>query len=322
MNENKSKSFYCYFFHKICMKFIKKYFPKIINIVLIISLSFYALCFAIKKARNYEIYKQPKIEEKIYTIWHIETFEGGSKPRKNFLTDVAEQLEKKHAGILFYVKTIEPEKLNAELEVATPDIISFGFGVGQTVLPILKELNSTFNVRDELVESGSFNGKIFALPYIVSGYAMITHGSLTQNLHCGTNNYTNPQNATDIKTFAESESQYEAYKDFVYNKDVTLLGTARDVFRVSNLNNIGRATAIISPIDCYTDLIQYISLITNNNITKEFISYLLNKNQQSKLKEYSLFSSLYINLYSSGIYSDMEQAILSCQVPKVFDALS
>lgn len=274
----------------------------------------------IKKARDHEIYKEPSPDTKIYTVWHVETFEGGGKSRLDYLKNVARSIEKDNPGVLFFIKQIDADNLQTELASSVPDIISFGHGVGKTVLPFLQSFDSTFDIRDELIESATFNNKIYALPFIVSGYAMITHGTQTNNFHCGTTGFTSPEMIYNDYQFslAEVESQYEAYKDFVYNTDVTLLGTGRDVFRVNNLNKIGRANAIITPIDTYTDLIQYIGITNIDENIISFYSALLSDERQYSLSEYSLFSSKYDKIYFSGIYSDMEDAIYSCNIPNVF----
>lgn len=302
------------------MKWIRIHWFKILSVVLILILGIYILSVGIKRARNHEIYKEPSPDTKIYTVWHVETFEGGGKSRLDYLKSVARSIEKDNPGVLFFIKQIDANNLNNELASSVPDIISFGYGVGKIVLPYLCSFDSTFNIRDELIESASFNNKLYALPFIVSGYAMITHGELTENLHCGTTGFTSPEtiyNGYQL-SLAEVESQYEAYKDFVYNTDVTLLGTGRDVFRVNNLNKIGRANAIITPIDSYTDLIQYIGVTKVDENIIAFYSSLLSDERQHALSEYSLFSSKYDKIYFSGIYSDMEDAIFSCTIPNVF----
>ncbi|MBO5954484.1 MAG: hypothetical protein J6Q13_00765 [Clostridia bacterium] len=304
------------------LKIIKKYWLKILCVTLICAISFYVLCFGLKKATNYEILKGDNKQQTIYTIWHIETFEGGGKARIDYLKTIARNMEKEDNQVLFMIKSVAPEKLTSELEVSLPDIISFGFGVGELVLPHLIPQENTFNVRDELILSGSFNRKLYAVPYMVSGYAWFFHTMQASEFHVGTNNYTAPENIYNPLNFqpTETETQYEAYKDFVYNKKVNLLGTERDLFRISNLNSIGRTNAMITPIDTYTDLIQYLGIINSNKITQKFLSLALSDSYQNTLVNYSLFSSKYNKLYSSGIYNDMEDAIMSCEIPSVFVA--
>lgn len=302
------------------MKWLKKNWFKVLNVVLISILAIYVLAVAIKKTKDYEIYKEPEIETKIYTVCHVETFEGGSAPRINLLKKVARKIESENDGILFMIKEIDADDLSINLENSTPDIISFGYGVGKIVLPYLQANENSYDIRDELLLSGSFNNQFYALPYIASGYAIITHGTLSKNFHCGTTGYTNPENlysSLNINVSIE-ESQYEAYKSFVYDDSVSLLGTGRDVFRINNLNKIGRANASITPVDSYTDLIQYIGIINKDLYTEEFVKILISDEYQSELNKYSLFSVKYDKIYSEGIYSDMENAIYRCSVPNVF----
>jgi len=303
------------------MSKFKKYWFYIVNVILMVILGVYVCCFAIKKTRSYEIYSEPSINTKIYTVWHIETFEGGSKARVDYLKSTAKTIEQQNLGTLFYIKVINPENLESELSASKPDIISFGFGVGQVVLPNLLNLDNTYNVRDKLIESGMFNNKVYALPYIVSGYAEIKHSELSSTFLCGTSKYVKPQNIYSSLnlTPTNKESSYEAYKHFVYNKDAILLGTARDVYRVNSLNNIGRTNAIIKPINTYTDLLQYVGLCVNDNITNKFVELLLNKENQLSLTNYSLFSSIHNKLYNLGIYNDMENAIYNAKIAKVFN---
>ncbi len=302
------------------LKFLKKHWFKILSVVLIGTISIYVLMFGMKRARNYEILKGDEKQQTIYTIWHVETFEGGGKARIDYLKTIARNMEKEDNQILFMIKAVDPEKLSAELEVSKPDIISFGFGVGEIILPYLNTQENTFDVRDELIESGSFNRKFYAVPYIVSGYAMFNHSMQASEFHVGTNNYTAPQNIYSSLNLQpkENESQYEAYKEFVYDKNVQLLGTGRDLFRINSLNNIGRTNAIINPINTYTDLIQYLGVINSNKTTQNFIRLALSESYQNTLVQYSLFSSKYNKLYHDGIYNDMEDAIMSCTVPNVF----
>ena len=302
------------------MNWIKKYWFKIFNFSLIAVICFYALGFGLKKTKEINFFKSKNQQISIYTIWHVETFEGGGKARIDYLKNIAKTMEKEDENNLFLIKQIEPERLISELEISTPDILSFGFGLGSLVVSKLKEIDTTFAVRDELIESGTFNKKLYAVPYIVSGYAMFSHSAIASEFHCGRTGYTYPNkvyNALNLEP-TEQESQYEAYKSFVNNKNVTLLGTCRDLFRINNLNKIGRTNAIINPVDSYSDLIQYIGLCNFDNTTQKFLSYCLSEKNQLNLTSYSLFSSLYNKIYCNGIYSDMEDAIMSAYIPNVF----
>lgn len=297
------------------MKFLKKHWNFFIFTIITIFLGCYVCLFAFKKASDFTIYSKPNVELKVYTIWHIETFEGGGKSRLTFLKNLALDIEKQNAGVLFNIMQIEPENLESKLTSSIPDIISFGYGVGEILLPHLTNFNNTYSIRDDLVLSGSFANKVYALPYIVSGYAKFEKDKNFSTTIYGLNDYTHPRSISNL--MAET-NQYEAYKLFVNSKNLNLIGTARDVFRINNLIDINRISCNITPLDNYTDLIQYIACTKFDKSIDLFVSKLLSNEYQNKLCEYSLFSSLGTKIYSTGIYNDMENAILKAQIPNVF----
>lgn len=303
------------------LSFIKNKWKMFFSLIFITVISLYVVTFAIKRAKDFEVYKEPQIETKIYSVWHVETFEGGGISRVNYLKSIARDLEKKHAGMLFMIRTISPENLSAEIEAGVADIISFGFGVGNLMLNSLVPFETTYDVRDELVESGSFLNKVYALPYIASGYAFFSEGEKTDKCFAGTSEYINIKNVCSGLNLTANKQQtcYEAYKDFVYSTSGTLVGTGRDLFRVNNLNSLGRKHAEIKPIDSYTDLMQYVGVTKTDEIILEFLSEIFSVERQNKLVDYSLFSVKYNKIYSSGIYSEMEDAIFRCEVAKVFN---
>ena len=171
---------------------LKKYIFKIICLLLIVCLGVYVCIFAIPNAQDWDIYKQKEINTKIYTVWHIETFEGGGKSRVQYLKNIARSIEKENDGVLFMVSLISPQELSANIASTKPDIISFGFGVGKQILPILNELNNTYEIRDNLIKSATYGNKLMALPYIASGYAKITHAGEIDEWIYGTTGYTSP----------------------------------------------------------------------------------------------------------------------------------
>ena len=83
-------------------KFNLKIFAKLLSIILIFLVCGYALIFGFGKAKEFLIYSKPSPETKIYTIWHVETFEGGAKSRINYLTNIARKMEKENPSLLFH----------------------------------------------------------------------------------------------------------------------------------------------------------------------------------------------------------------------------
>lgn len=306
------------------MKKFRESFLKYKRIIFValftVSLGIYVCGFAFKNVLNFNIYADNLGELKVYTIFHVETFEGGGKSRLTFLKNTAKQVEDKNAGTLFLIKTIKPENLKDQLELEQPDIISFGYGLGKIVLPFLTAFDETFLVRDELIESGTFNNKIYALPFIISGYAeILKNDDNHENFFCGNNEYLSVNNLKISKNVTNFEkNSFEAYKKFINSKNSSLLGTTRDVFRVENLNSLGRLSATINPIDEYTDLIQYVGVCKPSLIANEFVKALLSAQNQMTLTDYSLFSTLNNKIYTKDIYADMEEAIFRCKIPNLY----
>ena len=72
----------------LVLLFLKKNWFKLLSFVFIILISSYVLLFGIKNARNYKVLSGDKKSQTIYTIWHIETFEGGGKARIDYLKTI------------------------------------------------------------------------------------------------------------------------------------------------------------------------------------------------------------------------------------------
>ena len=176
--------------------------------------------FAIKRVRNIE-FKNEKKQQEIFTIWHVETFEGGGKARIDYLKRIAREMEKENNEVLFMIKQIDPRSLENEINSAAPDIISFGFGVGKIVLPHLQAQSETFDIRDELVESGSFNKSFYAVPFMVGGYAMFNHSALADEFHVGQNDYISPNEIYGNLNLTpkEIEGQYDL-TDSEYSQEI------------------------------------------------------------------------------------------------------
>ena len=221
------------------------------------------------------------------------------------------------------VKTIPEEKLEDSLKETTPHLISFSEQVAKVVLPYLVPFNKEYNVSDNYLNSAYYNKKLMAIPYIASGYCYFTKTNNTTELKL----YTANNNSHNALSLINNEiindnlklSSYECYSKFVNTTNIKLLGTARDLFRIKNLESLGRFSVSYEPVSTFTDLIQYIGITSNNKIVLKFIDYLMNENNQRKLADLSLFSTKYINLYPDSIYSIMEKSLTSCYVPNIFN---
>lgn len=303
------------------------------NILAILLLSIFipAFCFPRISKNLMLAYKTESGSLNVYTVWHIETFEGGGRSRLTYLQNMALQFEKMNAGKLFMIKSVEPDQLTQALKDEVPHIFSFGWGVGDEILPYLKSLNKEYNVRDDILKSAVFNGKLVCVPYILNGYCYFTKEGKTadqllgekQPLYVQNVGYTSALTAYKNKTTdvnnGENLTSYEAYVKFISGNAKILLGTGRDLFRTQNLISQGRLECTNEYVEGYSDLIQYIGISSYDKYVNSFIELLLTDAAQQKFSDYSLFSTKNLTLYSTGAFAEMEKVLQKkLNVPNVF----
>ena len=113
---------------------------------------------AVAEYKKNKLIKNPVIAfEGVINVWNVDTFEGGSQSKSVYLERVATKFSKDNKGIYFLVKNLSVEEMtNNFLNGVYPDIISFGFGIGDLVKPILENLDdlNLSLVRSEVLESG------------------------------------------------------------------------------------------------------------------------------------------------------------------------
>ena len=221
----------------------------------------------------------------VINIWNVDTFESGSQSKVVFLENATTQFSKKYNGLYFLIKNISVEEMvQSFLAGVYPDVISFGFGVGDVVRPVLENLSGLdyTGVRSEILTAGQMDGNLYAVGYLMGGYILATTEekllsagiSNTDNLSLclnsagfdtesknkkkhtysvvvGDNKYVVPQNA--VSTIAGvaltdaylSSSMYDAYMDFVaYNIGTILIGTQRDLFKLSGRVSVGKISGV------------------------------------------------------------------------------
>ena len=272
---------------------------KIVACVLFLMFMAYVPVFVFDKLKYVD--QEPNGYSGILNLWHIETFEGGSGSRAEFLKKRAIEFESKNKGVLVSVQTYTQEQAVEKIANGdTFDMISFSYGVGCDVLSLLCAFEGKVNLRDDLVAGGVIDGKIFALPWAFGGYTLCafddvltkTGGVLSlQNafdfgyakndknntqvvsLGIGFAQYTNP-----FQLFADegvvgdktkwtndlSVTPYQAYQGFLDKKFAVLLGSQRDLSRVLQKQSQGKLQDVtFAFLSGYTDLVQYISFCNN-----------------------------------------------------------
>ena len=272
----------------------------------------------------------------ILELWHVETFEGGSVSRATFLEREAYIFEKEHKGTYISIQTMSPEQFCLNISLGkTPNILSFGIGVGDDFLSNLIELD-TKNVRSDIKTGGVFNSKQLAVPYLLGGYATIKNknfSSKTKNSNLfgvgtlGSINVLKCLQKNNIKLNKLSDlamDTYTAYDRFIKNNFQTLIGTQRDVYRCYSRQQRGLFDVEFSFLSGWTDLVQYISVFSASELEEEmckkFASQITSTQAQNKLKDYNLFSVLNnVCLYETGLFANFEKVLKeSLQVESVF----
>lgn len=286
--------------------------------------------FPLLKQNQSLVNKQIKIDYMgIIELWNIDTFEGGSKSRTNFLEKQAISFEKKYIGTFIMVYTMSEEQ--AKLNLANglrPDIVSFGIGIGDELIQSLIPLKSEYNVRSDLIDGGKCNGIQYAIPYLLGGYVLVNDNEYQLkddiNTSLGFGGASNNNASLSIavnnvkanKIFKDSENidSFNAYDKYLDKKFDTLLGTQRDLYRILNRIDKGNMSSrSFEYVSGFSDLVQYLGICTTDvikqDIALEFITMLLSDKVQSSISDYNMFSTTNVKLYSSGEFANMEKAL-------------
>jgi len=287
---------------------VKSKILRIILIVVCIVIAILSPTVFYKKITT-NSYFTPQEYKGIIRLWHIDTFEGGIGSRGEFLSKRAIEYEKSNTGqlILICVHSIESAQ-KALKNGECPDLISYGAGITETAS--LAYPLSSLNFK-----GGNISMENFAYPWCYGKYAIFSlKGEIDLNNLSG-KTVINSQGGivaaalSDIKTDYEIEEPINAYVNFINGKYDYLIGTQRDVCRFQSRN----LEVQMQPLGEYSELYQYISLLTNDKIksviAKKFINYLLSENVQKKLTTISMMSVNYKIYNSDNIH--MQQLELS-----------
>lgn len=240
----------------------------------------------------------------ILEIWNIDTFEAGTFSKESFLLEVAKEFQNLNKGTYVLVRNMSVEEMNLELEGGkTPDLFSFGFGLGNVLSEYLAPVK--INGGDKfgsVQDSGLKNEERLAVAYLLGGYFLFSTGEnllnanisaesvdLTQyvnsagyvkklrkgekqvySMSFGCNDFVSPLNAlgsveVDPSNTLKLDNDFEAYQSFVsLNTSTILLGTQRSLARFENKVKLGQLDSFIcNPLSPYCDLVQYLGVSKN-----------------------------------------------------------
>ena len=261
-----------------------------------------------KLPKNQSHFQVPEFKG-VLSLWHADTFEGGSLSRLEFLKGRAMEFEKQNKGMFVSVQSFTFEQIKDKLADGEAfDLISFGAGIGEQLRSLLGVYGGAVNVRGDLLESGKLDGKILALPWTYGGYMLaayqdnlaaekiltgenvFTHAKKKRigkndrqmySLGTGFGAFNNPfavLEANGVKISGEFDfggdfeaTQYEAYENYLTGDNFSvLLGTQRDLSRFVVRENNGK----LKPcqfvfLGGYTDLVQYVGYFPSDRVKKQ-----------------------------------------------------
>lgn len=275
----------------------------------------------------------------VLTLYNVETFEGGTNSRTSYLQKQAMKFNKKYGNCYVVIKTLSPDQMALNIRNNNlPDLYSFGVGVGSYIQGFLTELDGNSKIRSDLLKYGKKSGKLLAYPYILSGYTLISYekylledenlsslvtadakknilGLSLSNAFNGAEALSQNEVTLSESDLLETTSSYDAYKNFLSKKTKSLLGTARDLARCKNREDLGTLGACAyNFLGGYSDLVQYISVVDNGSsvkmlFAKEFATFLTSEDAQNDLADYGLFSTLKNNIYAEGYMLEFENVL-------------
>ncbi len=278
----------------------------------------------------------------VLDLCHVETFEGGSASRSGFLKSQAEKFNKQNNNFFVSITTMSLEEFELNIDNGySADLYSFGTGAGNYIKNKLQPLKKQSNVREDLQKNATVSGEIYAYPYLLSGYAVISYESLTEQdetlvakltlskqkgktingtiFGLGVTNSAQALLLNDVRLGSEDvtveASTYLAYSKFLKKTTKSLVGTARDVARIKNREqNGGISPCKYEYLSYYSDLVQYIGI--NNNLDKaknevaiSFANFLLSPFAQKNIANYGLFSTTNLKIYESDYMNGFEKAL-------------
>lgn len=162
---------------------------------------------------------------------------------------------------------------------------------------------------------------------------------VSKSIVFGMGDYLMPKNAIDAYNKSRSiqisqneneelvlKSQYSAYTSFLSNDATILLGTHRDMFRMSAREEKGNVCDVVYlPLLEWTDLVQFSFICKNDNlkrkiIAEEFARFLTLKENQEELDEMGMFPVCKVeNFEKSGVMSHITLEIFGdLELKRVF----
>ena len=248
----------------------------------------------------------------VINLWQIDSFEGGTGSRANFLKEITKKFEKRNNGVFVNIESITAEKAEKLIKSGQkkPDIISYGAGVDidekiLAELNLIKNPNTVKNIKNK------------AVPWCMGAYFMIgdsdktkwgNDGFVKQTKKGNTNVFSvgiperkghNASGTVSLEIVSEygvfTGDSTEVFEAYNYSKKVNrMIGTQRDLYRLQSLEKRDLAReGDVTFLEC-SDLFQYVSVFICSESKKmtalnSYVNFLLETEQQNKMGDIGMF---------------------------------
>ncbi|MBR2860710.1 MAG: hypothetical protein IKB86_02590 [Clostridia bacterium] len=300
-----------------------KLFLRILTSILLV------ICMIFVPKNLYGELNQDKITDEMYrrrekyfygviTLWQIDSFEGGTGSRANWLKSVVAGFERRNNGVFINVETISSTLAQQLISSGQkrPDLISFGADCDFNSADFEALKIETENIHPSVKKITLEN----AIPWCMGAYFMFGQGDENQwgtdgkiitakkakksvfsvglPIKQGYNSAKNLEHLSgnfSAELSLKTASPQELFEGYNYSQNINrIVGTQRDFYRLEAAKSREKARAGDIKFLGYSDLFQYIGILKCENEKKtatmqDFIAFLLEPEQQNKLGTIGLF---------------------------------
>lgn len=261
--------------------------------------------------------------QEIVEIWQIDTFEAGSLSRTSMLTSLSSDFY--NENVLIYIRNIDYDIAISNMKNGQyPDLISFGSGVDTEIVNFISELSNEYGLPSSVSSSGVISNKLYAIPYMISAYCVISHNELNQDLtaeeniltaeeiYFGGDSMMSPyEYISTLKDFENNDlTPYQAYTSFSQNPNSILIGSLRDVQRTINNSKISSNTFYYQTLS-YFGLADYLSIcsFSDSQYSEKVLNHIFSNLNSDFVSSSGLLSPYKINSYGTEPMNSIENFI-------------
>ncbi len=287
----------------------------------------------------------------ILTVWHIVGFKPYTGSIGEWLKDCAKKFEKRHYGVYIEVLSMDVSECEARLsrgEIA--DIYSFplGWGYAEQFLPLQNRFHGLLN---GLIETGKQDSVLYAVPFMASGYTLLTNTRLLQERKVTLPTEVTKEwlNEAAAKLTYETGKRRKVKYDGLSGSpvaavltgaavpvvDINVFKSQRAGMAVTDLRTAGDMARLLSagkgfsfdalPIYNYTDLVQYLGIARGIETRKieyayEFMEIVLTEESQTSLLKLCVFPvrDLSETVFEPAVVQNVYERMRTPVVPNAF----